>query len=124
MLARLISAKQVVLMSTGCSLFLFYNGKVYHREGIYAFHLPTHQRDRHWPIFTLIDVDVAYQGPFISSDYKIWPIQASPPEPDKWRSWSKQRGAALLGMPLWSFEELMEGYVWLFSAISLDLLFG
>lgn len=41
----------------------------------------------------------------------IWPLQASSPEPDRWRDWAKQFKAAVIGMPQWTEEELLAMYV-------------
>jgi len=112
MLVRLISARQVVLLCDHFVVYLFYRGKVYSQSGVSCFDgLPTRQQARYCPIWALIDVDFQEQGPSIRRSSNIWPIQASPPGPARWRSWSKQNGAPLLGMPLWNTEELVEGYV-------------
>ena len=109
-LAWLLSANQVVLLSVQTTLYLFYNGKTYARNPISFSRLPRHKRDTEWPIWTLID---AYgdHGPPINSQHNIWPIQVSSPHPTRWKMWRKQLDAAVLGMPLWDTEELMQGYV-------------
>ena len=118
MLARLISANQVILLSTGSTLFLFYQNEVHKRETTYFTCLPTHQINQDYPIWTLINVDALRQAPLIDSTHMIWPIQASSPNPSRWKTWSKQRNAAELGMPLWDVDELMAGYVLVFSVVS------
>ena len=121
MLARLISAHQVVLLYSNFKVHLFYHGQVYTRPAESGFdYLPRHQKTRYCPIWALIDVDSRDQGPPITPDDNIWPIQMSCPNPVRWKSWRKQNRAVLLGMPLWNMEELMEGYVFSqfsFSAI-------
>jgi len=118
-LARLISARQVVLLCDTFTVHLFYHGKVYSRPTQCGFgDLPKRRGAPYCPIWALIDMDYQDQGPLMSGGDRIWPIQASPPEPIRWKSWSKQNGAALLGMPLWEMDELMEGCV--FSVLSLS----
>ena len=111
LLARLISAKQVVLLFSGSRLRLFYNGKVYERDQPRFIGLPMHKQGRKWPIWALVNADALTGAPLIDNEDAVWPIQASPPNPKRWKVWTKQRGAAIVGMPLWSKEELMEGYV-------------
>ena len=109
-LARLISAEQVVVLSAEDTIFLFYGGTVYKRSPVHFSELPTCKRKERWPIWTLIDAD-GDCGPPINSWDNIWPIQVSSPHPTRWKGWRKQRGAAIFGMCLWDEEELMEGYV-------------
>ena len=124
MLARLISARQVVLLYTSTMVHLFYYGEVYSRlaaaSGLEG--LPECLGAPYFPIWALIDVDYVGHEPLITSTSNVWPIQASSPNPTRWKSWSKQNGAAMLGLPLWDLEELMGGYVLsLFSLPSTDL---
>ena len=114
MLARLISAKQVVLLSTGSRVYLFYRGKVYTRGSVDFSYLPRRQQPQltlQFPVWALINSDGPSQPPIIDSDDNIWPIQASSPQPIRWKAWAKQRKATIVGMPLWSTDELMKGYV-------------
>jgi hypothetical protein len=122
MLARLISARQVVLAYDGTGLRLFYQGQVYSRPAAYDFdNLPQGSDTEYCPIWMLIDVDNRNQEPPIPVGLMVWPIQASSPNPARWKAWRKQYNAALLGMPLWDLEELMEGYVFsLFSLSAID----
>jgi len=117
MLARLISADQVVLLCDSINTYLFYQGRVYTRLTQFGIgSLPKHQEIPYCPVWALIDVDFNDRGPPLSSTSNVWPIQASSPNPIRWKSWQKQYGAAELGMPLWNEEELMAGYVFsLFS---------
>ena len=113
MLVRLIATRQVVLLCDNSNAYLFYSGQVYrHPMGNSVFwNLPTHKNIPYCPILTLIDVDYDNMGPPMSSSSNIWPIQASSPNRIQWRSWAKQNKAIVLGMPLWSIDELTEGYV-------------
>lgn len=109
---RFISARQVVLLYDSTSMFLFYAGQVYHRPALNGFHyVPIHEGENKYPAWALIDVDFQNNGPPLSSTTEVWPIQASSPNPVQWDSWSKQLDAAMWGLPLWSFQELVFGYV-------------
>ena len=119
MLARLLAACQVVVMCDNSDVYLFYCGQVYSRPAKSGFwNLPTRKGAWYCPIWALIDVDYQSQEPPIPSEPSIWPIQASSQNPARWKSWSKQNGAPMLGMPLWSEEELMSGCA--FSMFSLS----
>jgi len=60
-------------------------------------------------------------APPIVQILEIWPIQAPFPKPSQWEGWHKQSSATLLGVPLWSVEELTTGYVFaLFSLPATD----
>ena len=111
MLARLISAQQVVLLCDDSATHLFYRGGVYIRptEPHGFMNLPTHAP--HNPIWALIDVGYEDRGPPLTGSTGVWPIQASSPNPVRFKSWSKQDGATLLGMPPWSMMDLVEAYV-------------
>ena len=114
----LISAFQVVLLCDNSDVHLFYRGQVYYRSGESGFkNLPKRQPASYYPIWTLIDVQ-EIQEPPVWGSFNIWPIQASSPNPLRWDRWSRRNGAAVLGMPLWDMEELMEGYVFGVSSIN------
>ena len=112
MLAWLLSAQQVVLLCDNTRAYLFYCREVYFRATSDGFwDLPVHREEPYRSVWGLIDVDFGEHGPPISSNPIIWPIQASPPKSVRWRSWHKQfTDSALWGMPLWSLDELVEGY--------------
>jgi hypothetical protein len=122
MLARLASAYQVVLLCDISDVFLFYRGKVYFRPDSSGFrNLPESQGKTYCPVWALIDVDFRETGPRFTGSSNIWPIQTSSPNPNRWKLWREQLGAPLLGMPLWSMEELMKGYAFsLFSLSAID----
>ena len=108
MLARLISAKQVVLLFAKSTLYLFFCGKVYEQLSCRFRGLPTRQKVR-FPIWALIDADTLSQPSLIDHSDDIWPVQASSPQPIRWKAWKKQFGAVLIGMPVWNMRELMAG---------------
>ena len=111
MLARLISAQQVVLLCDDSVTHLFYRGNVYIRptEPHGFMNLPTHAPYN--PIWALIDVGYEDRGPPLTGSTSVWPIQASSPNPVRFKLWSKQNGAAFLGLPPWSLKNLVEAYV-------------
>jgi len=122
MLVRLISIGQVVLLYNFPKIYLFYRGKVYFQLATSPFlGLPKRKLMGYCPIWALIDVDMKSEEPPMPYDSVIWPIHATSPKPDRWKAWSKQARAALLGMPLWSAEELVQGYVFnLFPLSAID----
>ena len=122
MLVRLISAREVVILCSDKKVRLFYRGKVYSRPVSHNFEdLPSRQKTRYCRIWTLIDADEESGELFIPRDANIWPLLACSPKSSRWTSWFKQYGASLLGMPLWTVEELLAGYVFdLFFLSAID----
>jgi len=111
MLVQLVSAHQVVIYCTPKECFLFYRGEVYTRSTKSGFeNLPSGPGVSYCPVWALIDMDFKNKAPPIVRESNIWPIQASSQKPIQWESWLNQTGGALLGLPLWSMEELMIGY--------------
>jgi hypothetical protein len=121
-LARLLSARQVVLLCTSKEIHLFYRGEVYFRPTASSFEeLPERLGSEYYPIWTLIDVDFKKEESVIPEGANIWPIQASSPNSSRWKVWQNHFGAAVWGMPLWNMEELIKGYVFgLFSLSAVD----
>lgn len=112
MLTRLVSARQVVVLVDRDDIHLFYRGQVYQRRKGFAFGtLPVRQGVPYCPIWALIDMGDKNEQPCFGGSSNVWPIQTSSPNPIQWKSWTKQCGAAKVGMPLWNMKELMEGYV-------------
>jgi len=118
MLVQLISAQEVVLLCDSARICLFFRGRVYHRpeNSGFAF-LPRPPIELYYPIWTLVDM-VPLREPPIGESSNIWPVQTSSPNPIRWNAWSKQNMAARLGMPLWTMEELISGYVLACSSLS------
>ena len=110
LLARLISARQVVILGNKIKSNLFYRGKVY-RKMQYLGDLPTlFQNEREQPAWALIDGDCMTEVPF-TMNAQIWPILATSPQPIRWQqSWGRQLNAFMWGMPKWNFEELVAWY--------------
>jgi len=122
LLAWLLSAHQAAILCDNDFIYLFYHGKVYSRPAVSAFkNAPRHKTSPYYPIWTLIDMDFRDREAPVDDDLNIWPVQASPPNPIRWKSWRKQLGGALLGMPLWNREDLVHGYVLnLFSPFTIN----
>jgi len=117
MLARLISANQVVLLCDFPDVYLFFHGRVYTRSS-WPFNLPKRRKMPYWPVWTLIDMGCDGAAPPLSGSPNVWPIHTTSRNADQWKGWRKQYGATLLGMPLWDEEELVRGYV--LSSLSLS----
>lgn len=109
MLARLLSTKQVVLFSSSSLLYLFFDGRVYLSTTGHFLNLPKHREK--YDLWALVDLDIQSSGPSVPVGSHIWTMQVSPPDPSRYKDWRKQANAALWGMPLWSMEELLAGYV-------------
>jgi hypothetical protein len=110
LLARLISARQVVLFGNQDTFYLFYHGKVYEKKEQIRNDLPRlFQNMCYQPAWALIDGDGMTKVPF-NVDDKIWPILATSPQPDRWKSWYRQLGAPIWGMAKWNFKELTAWY--------------
>ena len=102
MLISLLSARQVVTLCDNSVILLFYRGQVYARSVESGFEdLPTRLGTSYSPVWALIAMDYEDRGPPITGHSNIWPIQTPSPNPIRWKSWSKQNRAALLGMPQW-----------------------
>ena len=109
MFARLIAARQVVLLYDSTSIRLFYQGQVYERKAADGCRgLPMNTQE-YWPVWTLVDVDTG-TGPKFEKTDVIWAIQPSSPNPDRWKRWAKQFNAPVLGAALWNADELTKGY--------------
>ena len=82
MLARLISAQQVVLFRNSFQNYLFYQGTVYSRPMDLGFEcLPNHPKMNYFPIWALINMGTKDQEPPITPDSNIWPVQSSSQNP-------------------------------------------
>ena len=110
MLAWLIAAQQVVVLYYNDIAWLFFRGKVYQPSSRAFRNLPQYRKG-YYPIWTLIDMDSKTPPPLEMNGSNVWPIQATPPNPDRWEVWAKYLNPRQLGMPLWTEAELIEGYV-------------
>lgn len=109
-LVRLITAQQVVVLCDERNIHLFFGGQVYSRPTALGFEDLPNRRTNTYSLWALIDVDHRTQGPPLSRTSNVWPVQASFPDPQRWRLWVKQFRGVEWGMPLWNPEELVEGY--------------
>ena len=106
MLAQLIMAEQVVLIVSPPQLFLFYQGEVYRNDGLNFMDIPECGPEKR--IWALID---PCGQVVLNLRFKIWPLWASSPCPDRWRPWIGRFCGLRLGMQLWTLEELNKWYV-------------
>jgi hypothetical protein len=111
MLARLISARQVVLLCDNSDTYLFYRGSVHSRptEPNGFKNIPTRNKG-YYPVWTLVDFDPQDREPPLIRSTGVSPVQASSPNPIRFQSWAKKNGAALLRIPVWSVDDLVAGY--------------
>ena len=107
MLMQLMRAKQAILLCNSSKVFLFYRGQVFSRPTASGFDdIPTLEG---YPVWTLVDVDYEDHGPPFDAGSAVWPIQATSPNPARFKLWRRMYQATVLGMRLWNMEELMEG---------------
>lgn len=62
------------------------------------------------PIWMLIDVDFGTAPDSVFVSLPFFPIQATPLNPEKYRSWAKQKISVRLIMNPWTWEEILFGY--------------
>jgi len=98
-------------------LLLFYNSIVF--EMVPFSSGVTVPRCKGHRMFMLIDTD-QQKGPppdiCTRSDGSVFPVHAASPNPIRYSSWMNQRPlAVMIGMPLWSYEELISACVILFK---------
>ena len=119
LLVRLLQLKQVVLFSPdGDVVYLFYGNEVFTvGMGVLASQgidvpLPRPiSRSSNVFIWTLFDIrDTKGPAKFLTA-YPCFPVQTASPNPVRYATWEKERFALLTGLPLWSREELAQGYV-------------
>ena len=119
LLAQLISTGEVVLFCNSVRILLFFCGKLYRRLTISGFEcLPKPPLGTKHSIWTLIDLGDP-KGPPVTASQDIWPVQTSSPNPIRWVNWVKEYNAPMLGMGLWSIEELKQGFVLAYSPLLL-----
>ena len=85
--------------------------RVFHQGNVYKT-----QVEREFPRgqapWCLIDSDLRNNTPpeyIIDSQSVVYPVQASSPNPTRYKSWVKQRSAKILGMRLWSEDDILKG---------------
>ena len=122
LLVRLLQRKQVVLFSPdGKIVYLFYFNEVYtvNMDGLAvpgvgaSYPHPISSSDAFiWCLFDMWDK----KGPerFMVS-YPCVPVQVVSPDPTRYSTWRKERCPLTTGLPLWTRDELAEGYVLLIT---------
>ena len=111
MLIKLLSkGYDVLFVFTGAQTVLYRGEQAYHplagipRNNVFAF-LPS---DVHAWAPALIDWGASVGEPGVTYT-NCFPIQASSPDPVRYRAWFKKCNALRWGLPLWSLEELALG---------------
>lgn len=115
-LVRLLQRKQVVLFSLdGEKLFLFYHDKVYTPEPTSV--LSSLQLPRSKPsssdvfVWSLFDINQRSEPRQLLFNECCFPVQTASPDPIRYKGWVKTRSALVIGLPLWTYDELLQGYV-------------
>ncbi|KIJ55363.1 hypothetical protein M422DRAFT_151745, partial [Sphaerobolus stellatus SS14] len=109
----LIKKRQPVAFATDNLVYLFYDNRVWFTSAQTSNvffprgRLVTDSEERPF-LFVLIDHDISTAEPIPSlhSGRNVFPIQASSPSPNRFKTWAKVRNAALWGLSLWDETEL------------------
>lgn len=112
MLICLIIKRKVIAFYSEGKTRLLYDGHVY-LAGTNVELPPSFIKKQ--MIWCLIDSDASLSPPppYLVSKKKdfIFPVQAASPNDVRYKIWTKELIPATFGMPLWSEEELKQGYV-------------
>ena len=94
-------------------LIAFYDGettRLFHQNHVYKAQVGAEfpQNQMTW---CLIDCDYRNDIPvyIVHSQSAVYPVQASSPNLTRYKSWIKQWSAEILGMQLWSEDDIFEG---------------
>ena len=108
MLICLIVRREPVVLYDGVITRLFYHGRVYTAKDDAQFP----QNPQTW---CLIDHNSQLKADIpafiVTNDREAYPVQASSPSPTNYKAWIKQFCATVLGMPLWSKDDIVKAYV-------------
>jgi hypothetical protein len=118
LLARLLQRKQVVLFSPdGKKVYLFYYGEVY-TVGMDALatqgtdvSLPNPKSSSNVFIWSLFDIREPKEPARFLVTRPCLPVQTASLNPIRYKIWDKERAPLLTGLPLWTRDELTQGYV-------------
>ncbi|KAK7683592.1 hypothetical protein QCA50_013430 [Cerrena zonata] len=114
MLICFIAEGKVVAFYLDGTMYLFRHGHVYRALPNLGGTLSDFVESSQDTIWCLIGSDLQIIPPpahLVSQGVsKIFPIQASPPDYRRYKEWIDRRGGIVLGMPLWTEEELMAGF--------------
>ncbi|KIJ34813.1 hypothetical protein M422DRAFT_34915 [Sphaerobolus stellatus SS14] len=110
----LIKKRQPVAFATNSLVYLFYDNRVWFTSAdinnvfFPLERLVTDPEECSPFLFVLIDHDISTTEPIppLHSGSNVFPIQASSPSPNRFKTWAKVRNAALWGLPLWDETEL------------------
>ena len=118
LLVRLLQRKQVILFSpNGKTVYLFYYNEVYtasvetlaaHAVGV---SLPNPIPSSNVFIWSLFDIRERKEPESFLVTRPCFPVQTALPDPLRYRTWDEKRLPLLTGLPLWSRDELAQGYV-------------
>ncbi|GJJ07106.1 hypothetical protein Clacol_001306 [Clathrus columnatus] len=106
--------KVSLLLSLWATLYLFYDNDVWSPKTQNTLPFPIAKKVEDLRtvhklfLFVLIDQDVltSEPRPGLVFGNHIFPIQASSPNPSRFKRWAKKRNAAIWGLPLWDETEL------------------
>ena len=102
----------ICLVTRGESV-AFYDGgttRLFHQDHVYKAQVgaefPLNQMT-----WCLIDCDYRNDIPvyIVHSQSAVYPVQASSPNTTQYKSWIKQQSVAILGMQLWSEDDIFKG---------------
>ena len=114
LLVRLLQRRQVVLFSLYKEMaFLFYHNEVYtvNVNALDATVLPHPISSSDVFIWSLFDIHEPREPDNFLVTLPRFPVQTTSPDPIQYKTWEKQHTPLLTGLPLWTRDELAEGYV-------------
>jgi len=122
LLVRLLQRKQVVLFSPdGKMVYLCYHTEIYtvSMEALAApgvgVSLPNPISSSNVFIWSLFDIRERKEPESFLVTRPCFPVQTTSPDPIRYRTWDKERIPLLTGLPLWTRDELAQGYVLLIT---------
>ena len=121
LLVRLLQRKQVVLFSSdGKIVYLFFFNEVYTVSmdglsvpGVGASYPHPISSDSF--IWSLFDIREKKEPERFMVSYPCCPVQTALPDPTRYRTWQKEGFPLITGLPLWTRDELAEGYALLIT---------
>lgn len=121
LLVRLLQRKQVILFSPdGEVVYLFYFNEVY-TVSMNGLSVPgvgvsyPHPISSDSFIWSLFDIHEKKEPARFMVSYPCCPVQTVSPDPTRYRTWQKEGLPLFTGLPLWTRDELAEGYVLLIT---------
>ena len=117
LLVRLLQRKQLVLFSPdGECVYLFFYDKVYAVKESLATQdvgasLPHPVSSLNIFIWSLFDIRERREPKRFLVTHPCCPVQTASPDPVRYRTWDEERMPLLTGLPLWTRDELVQGYI-------------